>query len=95
MNIDFTGLRVDVSPALRQYTTDKFARLERHFDKIMNIHVTFDIEDLRQIAEATVKLPGNQIHAHSEAEDMYASIDGLVDKLDRQIKKFKEKQREH
>jgi ribosome hibernation promoting factor len=95
MNIDITGLSIEVTPALRDYTNNKFSKLERHFDKITNIHVTFNIEDLSQVAEATVNMPKNQIHARAESEDMYAAIDGLVDKLDRQIVKHKEKMKGH
>ena len=95
MQINFTGHRMDVTPALRMFTEEKFDRLERHFDKITAINVVFDVEKLRQIAEATVLVAKGELHASSESEDMYAAIDSLVDKLDRQLKKHKEKVRDH
>lgn len=92
MQITFTGHHLDVTDALRQFTQDKLDRLRRHFDKITSINVTFTVEKLRHIAEATLHVPGTSLHASSEStEDMYASVDQLVDKLDRQLKKHKEK----
>lgn len=95
MQISFTGHRLDVTPALREFTTSKFDRLQRHFDKITSIHVTFDVEKLRQIAEATIFLSKAELHARSESQDMYSAVDILVDKLDRQIIKHKEKLQDH
>lgn len=94
MQINFTGHGIEVTPALRSLTQEKFDRLSRHFDKITNIHVTFDVEKLRQIAKATILVNKGELHASSESEDMYASIDALVDKLDKQLIKHKEKLRE-
>lgn len=95
MQINFTGHHVEVTPALRGYATSKFERLERHFDKITSINITFDVEKLRQIAEATIFVVKGELHASSESEDLYSAIDSLVDKLDRQIKKHKEKLKNH
>jgi putative sigma-54 modulation protein len=95
MKINFTGHRMEVTPALKSFTQDKFNRLERHFDGITAIHVVFDVEKLRQIAEATITVTKGEVHASSESEDMYAAIDTLVDKLDRQLIKHKEKLKEH
>ncbi len=95
MNITFTGHNTDVTNALRQFTEDKFDRLERHYDRITAINVTFNVEHLSQIAEATILVAKGELHARSESEDMYASIDTLVDKLDRQLIKHKEKQKSH
>lgn len=95
MQISFTGHNVDVTPALREFTVDKFNKLERHFDKITSIHVVFDIEKLSQIAEASVQVVKGELHARAESEDMYAAIDALIDKLDRQLIKHKEKIRDH
>lgn len=95
MQITFTGHRIEVTPALRSFTQEKFDRLERHFDKITAINVVFDVEKLRQIAEATILVNKGELHASSESEDMYTAIDILVDKLDRQLIKHKEKIREH
>src|SRR5437870_4888163 len=91
MQINITGHRMDVTPAIRSYTEKKFARLLNHFDQITAIHVVFDIEKLRQIAEATIHIAKAELHASAESEDLYAAIDELVDKLDRQLTKHKEK----
>ena len=93
MQITFTGHRMEVTPALRSFTEEKFDKLERHFDKITAINVVFDVEKLRQIAEATILVAKGEVHASSESEDMYTAIDILVDKLDRQLIKHKEKLR--
>ncbi len=95
MQINFTGHRMEVTPALRSFTEEKFDKLERHFDKITAINVIFDVEKLRQIAEATILVAKGELHASSESEDMYTAIDILVDKLDRQLIKHKEKLRGH
>jgi putative sigma-54 modulation protein len=95
MEINFTGHRIEVTPSLRNFTQEKFDKLERHFDKITSIHVVFDVEKLRQIVEATILVVKGEIHASSEAEDMYTAIDTLVEKLDRQLIKHKEKLRGH
>ncbi|KTC65381.1 ribosome-associated, sigma 54 modulation protein (plasmid) [Legionella adelaidensis] len=95
MEITFTGHKMEVTPALRSFTQEKFDKLERHFDKITAINVVFDVEKMRQIAEATVLIAKGELHASSEAEDMYTAIDELVDKLDRQLIKHKEKLRNH
>ncbi len=95
MQINFTGHRLNVTPALRAFTEEKFDRLERHFDKITAANVIFDVEKLRQIAEATLLVPKGEVHARSESQDMYAAIDDLVDKLDRQLIKHKSKNRSH
>ncbi len=95
MQISLTGNHIDLTPALRDYVDSKFVRLERHFDQVTNIHVILSVEKLRQKAEATLHLNGATIFADAIAEDMYAAIDDLIDKLDRQVKKHKEKNMNH
>jgi putative sigma-54 modulation protein len=95
MQITFKGHQFEVTPALKEFTTEKFDRLYRHFDRISNINVTFWLEKLENIAEATIHVPGNAIHASSKAADMYSAVDELIDKLDRQLKKHKEKEDIH
>ena len=96
MNIDVTGQHIDVSPALRDYVASKFEKLKTHFDKVGNCHVILSVEKLQQKAEATVSISGgNNLFANAENENMYAAIDDLVDKLDRQAKKLKEKSTKH
>ncbi|MBP7547383.1 MAG: ribosome hibernation promoting factor [Corallincola sp.] len=95
MQINLTGHHVEVTDALRDYVVSKFERLERHFGHISNVHVILNVEKLAQIAEATLHVNGGEIFANAEHEDMYAAIDALVDKLDRQVKKHKEKLKAH
>lgn len=95
MEITFTGHKMEVTPALKNFTQEKFDKLERHFDKITAINVIFDVEKMRQIAEATILVAKGELHASSESSDMYTAIDELVSKLDRQLIKHKEKLRDH
>jgi putative sigma-54 modulation protein len=95
MQIEYTGHGIDVTDALKTYVKDKFSRLERHFDKMIAAHFTFHVEKLEQIAEATLLVAKTEIHASASAEDMYSAIDSLVDKLDRQLVKHKEKLSDH
>jgi len=95
MQLNLTGHHVDITPALRDYVTGKLERLERHFDHVTNVHVVLSVEKLRQKAEATISITGNNLFADAVDEDMYAAIDALADKLDRQIKKHKEKLSDH
>ena len=91
MQINLTGHHVEITDSLRDYVNSKFSRLERHFDNMTNAHVVLTLEKLQQIAEAKINLSGGEIFANSQHEDMYAAIDGLFDKLDRQVIKHKEK----
>ncbi|WP_353570530.1 ribosome-associated translation inhibitor RaiA [Candidatus Albibeggiatoa sp. nov. BB20] len=95
MQLNLSGHHIDITPALRSYVADKMDRLERHFDHVTNMHVVLSVEKLRQKAEATVHVSGANLFANAENEDMYAAIDALTDKLDRQIKKHKEKVKDH
>lgn len=95
MQINLTGRHVEVTASLRDYVNNKFSKLERHFDHINNVHVILNVEKLNQIAEATLHLNGGEVFANSEHADMYAAIDSLVDKLDRQVIKHKEKLKAH
>ncbi len=91
MQINITGHHVDLTDAMRDYVNTKFAKLERHFDNITNVQVTLTVQKQRQEAEATVNISGGELFAQAESDDMYAAIDSLIDKLDRQIVKHKEK----
>ncbi|HCH70543.1 MAG TPA: hypothetical protein DE042_08755 [Colwellia sp.] len=95
MQINLTGHHVDITSSLREYVDTKFAKLERHFDQINNVHVVLTIEKLNQKAEATVHMNGTEVFASSTNTDMYASIDTLIDKLDRQVLKYKGKISQH
>jgi putative sigma-54 modulation protein len=95
MQVTITGHHLDVTDALREYVNNKFERLERHFEQVTNIDVILTVEKLVQKAEATIPVNGSKIFANAEDQDMYAAIDALVDKLDRQIIKRKEKVTNH
>jgi len=91
MQLSLTGHHVDITDALRSYVDDKIRRLERHFDHVTNAHVILSVEKLQQKAEATIHVSGADFFADATHSDMYAAIDALADKLDRQVLKHKEK----
>ena len=95
MQISLTGHHVDLTTPMRDYVNSKMERLERHFDHVTDIHVVLSVEKLRHKAEATMNVSGGKLFADSVQEDMYAAIDSLVDKLDRQVRKHKEKLTDH
>jgi putative sigma-54 modulation protein len=95
MQLNVTGHHVEITDALRDYVTGKLERVERHFDNVTNVHVILTVEKERQKAEATVHVSGAELYAEATDEDMYAAIDAMVDKLDRQVKKHKEKLTDH
>ena len=95
MQLNLTGHHVEITPALRDYVDSKMERLERHFEHMTDVHVILTVEKLRHKAEATVHVSGRDIFADSVEEDMYAAIDRLMDKLDRQVLKHKEKMKDH
>jgi putative sigma-54 modulation protein len=95
MQLSVTGHHVDITDPLREYVVSKIEKLERHFDRVTDVHCILKVEKLRHTAEATVSVNGGKIYADATEEDMYAAIDGLVDKLDRQVRKYKEKHGDH
>ncbi len=95
MQVSLSGHHVDITQSIRNYVNEKVARLDRHFDKALDIHIVLTVEKLRHKAEATLHVSGSNFYADDVQEDMYAAIDGLVDKLDRQGKKYKEKLKSH
>jgi putative sigma-54 modulation protein len=100
MNLLLTGQHVDISPSIREYVETKLERVIRHFDQIIDIAVVLGVEkpsekDKRQRAEVNLRVKGNVIHIEHYAEDLYAAIDGLVDKLDRQVVRHKDKVQSH
>ena len=95
MQLDITGHHVDITEPLREYVINKLEKVERHFDLVTDVHCILTVEKLRHKAEATINVQGGTIYADATEADMYAAIDGLVDKLDRQIKKRKEKMLDH
>jgi len=95
MQITVTGHQLDVTEPLRNYVAEKIGRLERHFDHVTTGTVVLHVEKNRHKAEATIFAKGAALHAEAEDGDMYAAIDLLADKLDRQVLKHKEKLTDH
>jgi putative sigma-54 modulation protein len=90
MNLNLSGHHLEVTPALRTYVQSKLERVKRHFDHVIDAHVILTVEKLRQKAEVTLHVRGKELHCESEEQDLYAAIDLLVDKLDRQVLRYKE-----
>ncbi len=97
MQIEVTGQNVDITQALRAYITEKCERFERHFDNLISAHFVLRLEKLEHLAEGTINVGGrtNPLFAEGVADDMYAAIDGLADKLDRQVRRHKTKVTDH
>ncbi len=95
MQLNVSGHHLEITDSLRGYVESKVERLERHFDLVSDVHCILSVEKLRHKAEAKVNVNGDTIFAESTEEDMYAAIDGLVDKLDRRVRKHKEKLVDH
>jgi len=95
MQLNVSGHHVEITESMRGYVASKIERLERHFDIVSDVHCILTVEKLRHKAEAKVNVNGDTIYADNTEEDMYAAIDGLVDKLDRRVRKHKEKLVDH
>jgi putative sigma-54 modulation protein len=95
MNLNLTGVHLDITPAIRAYVVAKLDRVNRHFDHVIDVSVVLSVDKLRHKIEANVHVRGKEIHAEAIEPDMYAAIDCLADKLDRQVLKYKEKNSAH
>jgi putative sigma-54 modulation protein len=95
MQLSVTGHHVEITASLRAYVAKRLERLSRHFDHVMDTHCVLTVEKLLHKAEATLRMRGETIHAVAVDDNMYASIDALVDKLDRRVLKHKEKTTDH
>lgn len=89
---------VEITESIKEYVDKKLSKLDHFFDRIQEIQVDLDVEsvaneDDRQIASATVLVPGTALIAKEASKDLYASVDGMIDKLQRQLKKYKQKLR--
>jgi putative sigma-54 modulation protein len=91
MNLNVSGHHVDVTPALRSYVAKKLERITHHFDHVIDAHVILTVEKLKQKAEVTLHVRGKDLHCECEDGDLYAAIDLLADKLDRQVLRYKDK----
>jgi putative sigma-54 modulation protein len=100
MNLTISGHHLELTPAIREYVQTKLERIRRHFDHVIDIAVILTVDKLpekekRQKAEINLRLKGKDLHVESIAQDLYAAIDGLIDKLDRQVIKYKSKLQDH
>jgi putative sigma-54 modulation protein len=100
MNLTISGHHLDLTPAIREYVQAKLERIRRHFDHVIDIAVILTVDKLpqkekRQKAEINLRVRGKDLHAESIAQDLYAAIDALIDKLDRQVIKYKTKIQDH
>ncbi|MBI2308240.1 MAG: ribosome-associated translation inhibitor RaiA [Rhodocyclales bacterium] len=95
MNLQISGHHLEVTPAIRDYVTGKLERVTRHFDHVIDVNVILTVEKLKQKAEVTVHVRGKDIYVEADDGDLYAAIDDLVDKLDRQVQKYKQKVQDH
>jgi len=100
MNLTISGHHLEVTPALRNYVTSKLDRITRHFDQVVDVRVLLTVEkqkekDRRQRAECNIHVKGNDMFAESSHEDLYAAVDELMDKLDRQVVRHKDKVQDH
>ena len=100
MNLTISGHHLEVTPALRSYVTSKIDRISRHFDQVVDIKVLLTVEkqkekDGRQRAECNIHVKGSDLFAESSHSDLYAAVDDLIDKLDRQVGRYKNKVQDH
>ena len=95
MNLNLTGHHLDITPALRDYVVAKLDRVTRHFDHVIDVNVVLSVDKLQHRVEVNLHTRGKDIHVEAVEPDMYAAIDALIDKLDRQVLKHKEKRETH
>jgi len=100
MNLTISGHHLNVTPALRTYVTDKLDRVTRRFDQVVDVKVLLTVEkqkekEKRQRAECSIRVKGSDLFAESSHEDLYAAVDGLVDKMDRQVVRHKDRLQDH
>ena len=95
MNLSISGRHLEVTPAIREYVLNKMARVSRHFDHVIDTQVMLSVERLKHTAEVTMRLRGKDIHCEADDDNLYAAIDLLADKIDRQVIKYKDKVQDH
>ena len=95
MNLNLSGHHLDITPAIRAYVVNKLVRVTRHFDHVIDVNVVLSVDKLKRQVTANLHIRGKDIHAECAEPDMYAAIDALADKLDRQVLKHKEKRNGH
>ncbi len=95
MNLSITGHHLEVTPAIREYIHTKMARVLRHFDHVIDTQVMLSVEPLKHRAEITLHVRGKDIHCEAVEENLYASIDLLIDKIDRKVIQHKDRTQSH
>jgi putative sigma-54 modulation protein len=95
MNLSIQGHHIDVTPALREYVKTKLDRIRRHFDQVIDVSAVLGVEKLQQKAEVTLHVKGKDLFAEAVDTDLYAAIDIVADRLDRQVLKYKNKRQDH
>jgi putative sigma-54 modulation protein len=95
MNLSIQGHHIDVTPALREYVKSKLDRIRRHFDQVIDVNAVLGVEKLQQKAEVTLHVKGKDLFAEAVDTDLYAAIDLVADRLDRQVLKYKNKRQDH
>lgn len=95
MQLNITGHHIEITEPMREFINSKFAKLEQYFEHINQVYIVLSAVKVQQIAEATLHVNGGELHATAEKEDMYAAVDGLIDKLARQLNKHKDKLKQH
>ncbi|MBU1447139.1 MAG: ribosome-associated translation inhibitor RaiA [Gammaproteobacteria bacterium] len=91
MNLNLTGRHMEITPAIREHVIGKLDKVKRHFDNVIDVNVILSVEKLQQKAEATLNISGKTLFAETEDGNLYVAIDALIDSLDRQVLKHKEK----
>ncbi len=95
MQLNLSGHHLDITSSIRQHTSDKLIKIKHHFDNVMNVNMILEVQKNLQTAEATIHVSGADLFAKAQSNDMYVSIDQLINKLDSQIIKHKEKLHNH
>ncbi|MEY3739354.1 MAG: ribosome-associated translation inhibitor RaiA [Pseudomonadota bacterium] len=95
MNLNITGHHLDVTPAIREYIQTKMTRVLRHFDHVIGTQVILSVEPLKHHAEITLHVRGKDIHCAASEQNLYASIDLLIDKVDRKVLQYKARTQDH
>jgi putative sigma-54 modulation protein len=95
MNLSISGHHLEITPAIRGYMTTKLERIRRHFDQVIDVNALLSVDKLDQKAEITLHVRGKDLYAEAIDADLYAAIDALIDKLDRQVVKYKSKRNDH
>jgi len=95
MQLDITGRHIEVTEALREHVINRVSKIEEHFDLVTNVHCILTVEKTRHKAEATINADGKRIYADATDDNMYVAIDSLAHKLNRRVRRYKEKLKKH